>query len=78
MPIPYPSELTFERWVSELIDLAYDSAIELPRAPPEDDWRTWVERISEFAELDVPKHDGFETWQAWAERFVEFNDDVIG
>ena len=78
MPIPYPSDLTFERWASEFVALAFDSGIEIPLPPRESEWREWTDRLRELDELDVPLHNDFQSWQAWAERFVQLNDDVIG
>lgn len=77
MPIPYPSDLTFERWASEFVALAFVSGVDVPFPPDEAAWREWIDRLREFDELEVPLNGGFARWQAWAERFVQLNEETL-
>lgn len=72
MPAPLPDGLTFEEWVSAMINEF--SAQLIPAYYHGQPWQEWVDGAVKdapfFAQDGVPDSAGFEQWDEWAERAI--------
>lgn len=60
---PHPEELTWERWVSDVVQLNPDLANVVDGTLP---WADFGNRLT-LTISQAPRPDFFRTWQAWAE-----------